>query len=184
MRTSLPAGIVGDGLRRVTGRLSRYSRFEKAGAVIYWHCMTILGHSDASPLRLDLTCGHLATLRRSIRAFLAFSARVSREAGIGVDGYQALLAIRGAGDEGLTTSHLAAQLMLKPRATLDLVERLRLAELVERARDGADRRRVLVVLSAKGRLVSARLISRHLLEVQRNAPRLVAILSALSNASL
>jgi DNA-binding MarR family transcriptional regulator len=142
--------------------------------------MATIGLIDASPLRLDESCGALATLRRSIRTFLAFSERVSREAGLGVDEYQALLAIRGAGDGGVTTSHLAAHLMLKPRATLALVERLGRAGLVERARDADDRRRVLVVLSGKGRAVSARLIARHLLEVRRNAPRLVAILSSLS----
>jgi DNA-binding MarR family transcriptional regulator len=144
--------------------------------------MATTGLSDAAPLRLDESCGALATLRRSIRAFLAFSERVSREAGLSVDEYQALLAIRGAGEEGVTTSYLAAHLMLKARATLDLVERLGRAELVERVRDADDRRRVLVVLSAKGRVVSARLISRHLHEVRRSAPKLVEILSSLAPA--
>lgn len=140
--------------------------------------MATIGRMDASPIRLDESCEALATLRRSIRTFLAFSERVSREAGIGADDYQALLTIRSAGT--LTTGQLAAQLMLKPRATLDLVERLQRTGIVERARDATDRRRVLIVLTAKGRMVSARLISRHLLEVRRNAPQLVAILSSLT----
>lgn len=144
--------------------------------------MATIGLSDASPLRLDESLGALASLRRSIRTFLAFSERVSREAGLSVDEYQALLAIRSSGEEGVTTSYLAAHLMLKPRATLDLVDRLGRAGLVERVRDADDRRRVPVVLSAKGRAVSARLIARHLLEIRRNAPRLVEILSSLSTA--
>ena len=143
--------------------------------------MATIGLSDLPPPRLDERSAHLATLRRTIRSFLAFSARVTREAGIGADAYQALLAIQSAGAAGITTSCLVAHLLLKPRATLDLVERLRRAGLVERVRDAADRRRVLVVLSAKGRVVSARLIARHLFEVRRNAPKMVAILMSLSD---
>jgi DNA-binding MarR family transcriptional regulator len=141
--------------------------------------MATIGLTDTAPPRLDESCGALAHLRRSIRTFLAFSERVSREAGIGAPDYQALLAIRSAGADGVTTSRLAAQLMLKPRAALDTVERLRRADLVERTRDPLDRRRVLVALTPKGRALSARLISRHLAEVRRNAPKLVEILSSL-----
>jgi len=141
--------------------------------------MATIGLIDTAPLQLDESCGALANLRRSIRTFLAFSERVSREAGIGAPDYQALLAIRSAGAVGVTTSRLAAQLMLKPRATLDTVERLRRADLVERVRDALDRRRVLVALTPKGRALSERLIARHLAEVRRNAPKLVEILSSL-----
>lgn len=144
--------------------------------------MATIGLPDAPSLGLDESCGALASLRRSIRAFLAFSERVSREAGLGTDEYQALLAIRSAGGDGVTTSYLAAHLMLKPRATLALVERLGRAGLVERVRGADDRRRLLVALSAKGRAVSSRLIARHLFEVRRSAPKLVEILSSLSPA--
>jgi DNA-binding MarR family transcriptional regulator len=143
--------------------------------------MATIGFADALPVRLEESCHALAYLRRSIRTFLAFSERVSREAGLGPEEYHALLVIRSAGVDGVTTAHLAAELMLGPRATLDLVERLRRAVLVERVRDAADRRRVLVVLSASGRTLSTRLIGRHLLEVRRNAPRLVGILSSLAD---
>jgi DNA-binding MarR family transcriptional regulator len=105
--------------------------------------MATIGFADAPPVRLEESCPALAHLRGSVRAFLAFSERVSREAGLGAEEYHALLVIR-AGGSGVTTSHLAAQLMLGPRATLDLVERLRNAELIERTRDAKDRRRVLV----------------------------------------
>jgi DNA-binding MarR family transcriptional regulator len=143
--------------------------------------MGTIGFADAPPVRLEESCPALAHLRRSIRTFLAFSERVSREAGLGAGEYHALLVIRSAGGNGVTTGHLAAELMLGPRATLDLVERLRRAALVERARDASDRRRVLVALSASGRTLSTRLIGRHLLEVRRNAPRLVGILSSLAD---
>ena len=143
--------------------------------------MATIGFADALPVRHEESCHALAYLRRSIRTFLAFSERVSREAGLGPEEYHALLVIRSAGVDGVTTAHLAAELTLGPRATLDLVERLRRAVLVERVRDAADRRRVLVVLSASGRTLSTRLIGRHLLEVRRNAPRLVGILSSLAD---
>jgi DNA-binding MarR family transcriptional regulator len=136
--------------------------------------MATIGFADAPPVRLEESCPALAHLRGSVRAFLAFSERVSREAGLGAEEYHALLVIR-AGGSGVTTSHLAAQLMLGPRATLDLVERLRNAELIERTRDAKDRRRVLVALSANGRKLSTRLIGRHLHEVRRNASRLAGI---------
>jgi DNA-binding MarR family transcriptional regulator len=145
--------------------------------------MATIGLTDGPALRLDESCGALASLRRSLRVFLAFSERVSRQAGLGVDDYQALLTIRSAGAGGVTTSYLAAHLLLKPRAALDLVGRLQRAELIERVRDADDKRRVLVALTAKGRALSARLIARHLLEVRRSAPSLVAILSSLADAA-
>ena len=140
--------------------------------------MATIGITDVPTLRLEESFPALASLRRSIRVFLAFSERVSREAGLGAEEYQALLVIHSA-RAGVTTSYLAAQLMLKPRATLELVERLRQAGLVERTRDASDRRRVLVALTSTGRRLAARLIGKHLLEVRRNAPRLVEILSSL-----
>jgi DNA-binding MarR family transcriptional regulator len=143
--------------------------------------MATIGFADAAPMRLEESCPALAHLRRSIRTFLAFSERVSREAGLGAAEYHALLVIRSAGGSGVTTGRLAADLMLGPRATLDLVERLRRAALIERVRDVADRRRVLVALSAGGRQLSTRLIARHLLEVRRNAQQLVGILSSLAD---
>jgi DNA-binding MarR family transcriptional regulator len=143
--------------------------------------MATIGFADAPAVRLEESCPALAHLRRSIRTFLAFSERVSREAGLGAEEYHALLVIRSAGGNGVTTGHLAAQLMLRPRATLALVERLRQAALIERVRDASDRRRVLVALSARGRQLSTRLIGRHLLEVRRHALQLVGILSSLAD---
>src|SRR5207253_2148042 len=94
MRTSLPVRIVGDGLRRVTAELCRREPRPCRRSPIMSPrsfanaCMATIGLPDATPLRLDESCGALATLRRSIRAFLAFSERVSREAGLSVDEYQ------------------------------------------------------------------------------------------------
>ena len=123
----------------------------------------------------------LASFRRSLRIFLAFSEEAARDAGLTPQQHQAILAIRGLTPEsGMTVQDLAEQLLLKPQTTVELVDRLEGAGLVRRQRDEVDRRRVFLTLTAKAGRVLERLSVAHLAQIRRDAPQLVTLLGGVA----
>jgi len=119
----------------------------------------------------------LASFRRSLRIFLAFSEDAARKAGLPSQQHQAILAIRGLAPEaGMTVNDLAEHLLLKPQTAVELVDRLEDAGLVRRERDAADRRRVMLSLTAKANRLLAKLSAAHLAQIRRDAPQLIALL--------
>ena len=105
----------------------------------------------------------LASFRRSLRTFLAFSEDAARKAGLPPQQHQAILAIRGIAPEtGMTVNDLAEQLLLKPQTAVELVDRLEDAGLVRRERDEVDRRRVFLTLTAKANRILEKLSAEHL----------------------
>ncbi len=119
----------------------------------------------------------LASFRRSLRIFLAFSEEAAREAGLPPQQHQAILAIRGlAPDHGMTIHELADHLLLKPQTTVELVDRLVDAGLVRRQRDQIDRRRVFLTLTAKANRSLEKLSAAHLAQIRRDAPQLIELL--------
>ena len=119
----------------------------------------------------------LASFRRSLRVFLAFSEDVARKAGLPPQQHQAILAIRGLAPEaGMTVNDLAEQLLLKPQTAVELVDRLEDAGLVRRERDEVDRRRVFLSLTAKANRLLEKLSTEHLAQIRRDAPELIALL--------
>lgn len=119
----------------------------------------------------------LASFRRSLRIFLAFSEDAARKAGLPSQQHQAILAIRGlAPQAGMTVNDLADHLLLKPQTAVELVDRLEDAGLVRRERDEADRRRVLLSLTARANRLLAKLSAAHLAQIRRDAPQLIALL--------
>ncbi|HLG83471.1 MAG TPA: MarR family transcriptional regulator [Bradyrhizobium sp.] len=119
----------------------------------------------------------LASFRRSLRIFLAFSEDAARKAGLPSQQHQAILAIRGlAPDTGMTVNDLAEQLLLKPQTAVELVDRLEDAGLVRRERDQVDRRRVLLSLTTKASRLLEKLSAEHLAQIRRDAPQLIALL--------
>jgi DNA-binding MarR family transcriptional regulator len=119
----------------------------------------------------------LASFRRSLRIFLAFSEDAARQAGLTPQQHQAILAIRGLAPHGEMTIHeLAEHLLLKPQTTVELVDRLADAGLVRRQRDEIDRRRVFLVLTAKANKILEKLSATHLAQIRRDAPELIALL--------
>jgi DNA-binding MarR family transcriptional regulator len=119
----------------------------------------------------------LASFRRSLRLFLAFSEDAARDAGLTPRQHQAILAIRGLAPEGGMTVHdLARQLLLKPQTTVELVDRLEDAGLVRRERDDVDRRRVFLTLTTKAHNRLEKLSAAHLAQIRRDAPRLITLL--------
>lgn len=119
----------------------------------------------------------LAAFRRSLRIFMAFSEDAARTAGLPPQQHQAILAIRGLAPEaGMTVNELADHLLLKPQTAVELVDRLEDAGLVRRTRDEADRRRVLLGLTAKANRLLEKLSAAHLAQIRRDAPQLIALL--------
>ncbi|WP_407181097.1 MarR family winged helix-turn-helix transcriptional regulator [Bradyrhizobium sp. STM 3562] len=119
----------------------------------------------------------LASFRRSLRRFLAFSEEAARKAGLPPRQHQAILAIRGlAPDRGMSVHELAEHLLLKPQTTVELVDRLVDAGLVRRERDEIDRRRVFLSLTAKANKILEKLSAAHLAQIRRDAPQLIELL--------
>ena len=123
----------------------------------------------------------LASFRRSLRNFLAFSEQAARRAGLTPQHHQAILAIRGFGSEkGMSVGDLAHHLLLKHHTAVGLADRLVRAKLVARTLDTQDRRRVLLTLTAKADRALKKLSATHRSEIRRNAPQLIRLLRHLS----
>jgi len=122
----------------------------------------------------------LAEFRYQIRRFLHFSEQAARAAGIEPQQHQLLLAIKGTVDsqEEPTIGILAERLQLQHHSTGELVDRLAERGLVSRSRAPADRRQVLIHLTARGEAELEKLTACHLAELRTNGPALVSALEA------
>ena len=136
-------------------------------------------------LRYHLTTRHYAQLaawRRALRTFLRFSEGAAAEVGLGAQQYQAMLVVRGwAEARPLTIGDLAEQLYIKHNTAVSLVDRLVQRGLMTRTVSSADRRKVELALTTRGRTVLATLAALHRRELQRLGPvfkRFFAELSA------
>ena len=106
----------------------------------------------------DTHCGSFSNSVRRRRA-----RRGSRRSSI-----KCYSAIKGLTITGRATiAGLAARLIGRHHSTVELVDRLGEAGLVRRGVDAADRRRVIVVLTAKAERILARLSAAHLDELER-----------------
>lgn len=124
----------------------------------------------------------LASFRFALRGFLSFSDAAARAAGLTPRQHQALLGIKGASVPGTTSvSDIAAYLRLHHNSTVELVNRLAALGLVERELDSADRRRVLVRLTAAGERTLAELSTFHMAELERIRPELQSLLDRVSS---
>jgi len=126
----------------------------------------------------DIDYQSLAEFRYQIRRFLHFSEQVARTAGIEPQQHQLLLALRGqpGGQAGIGV--LAERLQIQHHSTVELVDRLVDRGLVSRSRSPADRRQVLVHLTAHGEGELEKLAKSHLDELRNNGPALVEALEA------
>ena len=113
----------------------------------------------------------LAAWRRALRTFLRFSERAAAEAGLAAQQYQALLVVRGWTEERpVTINDLARELYVKHNSAVGLVGRLVQQGLMTRAISSADRRKVELALTRRGRTVLASLAAMHRRELQRLGP--------------
>ncbi|HEX2566422.1 MAG TPA: MarR family transcriptional regulator [Burkholderiales bacterium] len=113
----------------------------------------------------------LAEFRHALRGFLRFSEAAAAEAGLTGQHYQAMLVLRAC-PEGrrVTINDLARQLLIKHNSAVGLVDRLVEEKLVVREPSTADRRKVELRLTERGRQVLAKLVVVHREELRRLGP--------------
>jgi DNA-binding MarR family transcriptional regulator len=132
--------------------------------------------STGSAARLQV----LAEFRHQLRLFLHFSETAAQEAGLHPQQHQLLLQIAGAPvKEDVTIGYLAERLGLRHNTLVELSDRCEQAGLVTRRQAGADRRRVLLEVTTKGRKMLEALSIEHARELNERAPQLVRALSTL-----
>jgi DNA-binding MarR family transcriptional regulator len=139
------------------------------------------GRKDAVQLkraerRFKLTTqdyAELAAFRHALRGFMRFSEEAAAEAGLTSKHYQAMLVLRAFQDgERVSINDLAQQLLIKHNSAVGLVDRLVREELIARDQSRADRRKVELRLTGRGRQVLAKLAVMHRRELQRIGPNL------------
>ncbi|HWA86136.1 MAG TPA: MarR family winged helix-turn-helix transcriptional regulator [Opitutus sp.] len=122
----------------------------------------------------------LAGLRHALRRFLRFSADAARGAGLPPQQHQALLAIKGFPERDyVTVGELAERLRVRHHSAVGLVDRLVRRQLVRRRPSQTDRRRVHVMLTARGEALIARLSAAHLAELRQIGPELRRLIDSM-----
>lgn len=93
----------------------------------------------------------LFQFRYRLRIFIAFSNANAHNAGLTSQQYQALLAIKGSGNQsGISVGELAEFLLIKHHTAVELVNRMVKLGFLKKVVDQNDNRRVLVALTKKG----------------------------------
>ena len=125
----------------------------------------------------------LAAFRYALRRFLAFSEDAARGMGLTAQQHQAILTIKGFGaGRPVTVGDLADHLLIRHHSAVELVDRLVQAELVSRAPDEGDRRRVVIALTPQAERVLQALSATHLEELGRNKAFLAQLLERLDRS--
>jgi len=122
----------------------------------------------------------LAEIRYQIRCFVHFSEQIARAAGIESQQHQVMLALKGLPEgKQATISYLAERLQLQHHSMVELIDRLAERNFVQRRRDEADQRRVIVDLTPRGEEVLRELSLSHRNELQTAGPALVQALNVI-----
>jgi DNA-binding MarR family transcriptional regulator len=113
----------------------------------------------------------LAEFRHALRRFLRFSGAAAAGAGLTTQHYEAMLVVRGWPESPrVAISDLARHLLIKHNSAVELVDRLVEEDLVVRESSSADRRKVELRLTPRGRRVLAQLAATHRRELERIGP--------------
>ena len=119
----------------------------------------------------------LAEFRYALRKFLGFSEEAAGKHGVTPQQYQALLAIEGfPGRNWVTIGELAEQMRIAHHSAVGLVDRMESMRLVKRVAGEGDRRRVHVLLTAKGRKLLEKLYRVHRDELRSCGSQLTTLL--------
>jgi DNA-binding MarR family transcriptional regulator len=120
----------------------------------------------------------LSDFRYEIRRFLSFSERAARAAGLEAQQHQALLAIAGLPPHRVATvGVLSERLQIQHHSAVELLNRLERKRLIRRARAEADRRAVVVRLTARGEKLLHDVTLPHLEELQTAGRKLLQALT-------
>jgi DNA-binding MarR family transcriptional regulator len=112
----------------------------------------------------------LLAFRTRLRRFDQWSREAAAEHGLTHAQHQLLLAVRGHQGGDPTIGDVAEALLVKRHTASELVDRTAALGLVERERDEADHRRVLLRLTPAGQEVLRKLTDVHLAELRGLAP--------------
>ncbi len=113
----------------------------------------------------------LAAFRHALRGFTLFSETAAAEVGLTARHYQAMLVLRACpAQQRVTINDLAQQLFIKHNSAVGLVDRLAQEKLIAREPSSADRRKVELRLTGRGRQVLARLAATHHRQLQSMVP--------------
>ncbi len=125
----------------------------------------------------------LAEFRYAVRSFQCFSEQAAQGRDLQPRQHQLLLQIAGlpAGRKA-TIGFLAERLGLRQNSVVELTDRSVAEGLVRRAEDPADRRRVVLSLTAKGSKLLDALSASHARELDEFGPRLVRALEQIGRA--
>jgi DNA-binding MarR family transcriptional regulator len=104
----------------------------------------------APPIRIEDELRRAAAFRSALRAFSARTEEVAAAAGLTLQRYDLLLAIRAAPEATSTVTELSQQLRLRQTAVTELVKRAEEAGLLLRKRSPQDGRVTLLRLSGEG----------------------------------
>ena len=122
----------------------------------------------------------LAEFRYQLRRFLRFSEQTARAAGLEPQQHQLLLAVKGLPQgRKATIGTLAERLQLAHHSTVELIDRLVERSFVQRCRDEADQRRVLVNLTPQGEEILRKLSLAHQAELRSVGLELIQMLNTL-----
>ncbi|MGN6694744.1 MAG: MarR family winged helix-turn-helix transcriptional regulator [Aquihabitans sp.] len=122
----------------------------------------------------------LASFRRELRRFLAFSEGEAKAAGLTPAHHQLLLAIRGHVGDPPSISDIAETLQIKLHSATELVARAEAKDLVTREHtDPDDARRAVLRLTPDGAAKLADLSAVHREEIRRFRAQLDTILGTL-----
>ncbi len=122
----------------------------------------------------------LAEIRYQIRRFLRFSERAAREAGLKPQQHQLLLALKGLPEgKKATIGELAERLQIQHHSAVELIDRLAERGFIQRLRDEADQRKVVIRLTPRGEEVLRKLSRLHYTELQLEGPALLQDLRTL-----
>ena len=125
----------------------------------------------------------LAQLRYVIRKFLVFSADAARSCDIEPQQHQLLLALKGLPSKSRPTiSSVAERLQLQHHSTVELVNRLTIRGLLQRAEADEDHREVLLRITPRGERLLKKLSLAHRRELRSAAPELILALTDIVGA--
>jgi DNA-binding MarR family transcriptional regulator len=122
----------------------------------------------------------LAAFRYELRCFLAFSEQAARAAGIEPQQHQLLLTVRGLPPRlrpNIRT--IAERLLVQHHTAVALVDKLEERGLVRRERQVADKREVLIHLTAQGSRLLRDLSREHRARLKNVGPEMLAALSSI-----
>lgn len=118
----------------------------------------------------------LARFRFALRVFLRFSEDAARAVGLTPNQHQLLLTVRGHAGEPPTITEVAESLQLRHNSTVELVDRVVEAGLLERQVDDRDRRRQRLVLTDHGEELLRSLSTSHREELRRFREEMAEVL--------